>query len=42
MFGAHVKHDILSLKDGALYLRNTIDKEMKKGKFNIIYIFKVL
>jgi hypothetical protein len=36
MFGTHIKHDILSLKDGALYLRDIINKEMKKGKLSIL------
>ena len=31
LFGPHQKHDILSLKDGAMYLRNSIDGQIKKG-----------
>lgn len=31
LFGPHQKHDILSLKDGAAYLRDHINSQMKKG-----------
>ncbi len=31
LFGPHQKHDIFSLKDGAMYLRNSIDGQIKKG-----------
>lgn len=32
MFADHKKHDVISLKEGVIYLRNTIAKELKKGK----------
>ena len=31
MFGNHQKHDVISLKEGIVYLRDTIAKELKKG-----------
>ena len=31
MFGDHKKHDVVSLKEGVIYLRNSIAKELKKG-----------
>ena len=31
MFGSHKKHDIVSLREGAMYLRKAIDQEMFKG-----------
>jgi len=31
MFGEHKKHDVLSLKEGVVYLRDIIAKELKKG-----------
>ena len=32
LFASHQKHDILSLKDGVMFLRNTIDGQIKLGK----------
>lgn len=31
LFGPHQKHDILSLKEGAMFLRECINSQMKKG-----------
>ena len=31
MFGAHKKHDILTLKQGAMFIRREIDTAMFKG-----------
>jgi hypothetical protein len=31
LFGAHQKHDILSLKDAGMFIRNQINGEIKKG-----------
>jgi len=31
MFGNHQKHDILSLKEGANFLRDCIHAQLKKG-----------
>ncbi len=31
MFGDHKKHDVTSLKEGVIYLRNSIAHELKKG-----------
>lgn len=31
MFGKHKKHDVLSLKQGAMYIRRAIDNAMQKG-----------
>ena len=31
MFGKHKKHDIVSLREGSMYLRKEIDREMFKG-----------
>lgn len=37
LFGSHKKHDIVSFKEGVLYLRRKIDKEMGKGVFKKEY-----
>ena len=31
MFGKHKKHDVLSLKQGAMYIRKSIDNQLVKG-----------
>ena len=31
MFGDHKKHDVISLKEGVVYLRDIIAKELKRG-----------
>jgi len=31
MFGKHKKHDVLSLKQGAMYIRKSIDSQLVKG-----------
>ena len=33
MFGNHKKHDVLSLKQGAMYLRKAIDEQIFRGVF---------
>ena len=33
MFGSHKKHDVLSLKQGAMYLRKAIDEQIFRGVF---------
>jgi hypothetical protein len=37
LFGIHQKHDILSLKDGAKYLRDSVDFQIKKGNLKKEY-----
>ena len=37
MFGNHKKHDILSLKQGAMYLRKAIDEQIFRGVFKKEY-----
>ena len=37
MFGNHKKHDVLSLKQGAMYLRKAIDEQIFRGVFKKEY-----